>query len=142
MTRGGTATAGQGHTPKRLRFVLEPSHAQAMMITPGMQQDKGDPKDKGGSQGEDNRGTSGNEKGNDPYGTEINGNGPFVKICKGMCADINQEMAARVAREAFESMSEEEIGPELRIHILSEQLAPFPLLAITASNHVVVVHGI
>jgi len=142
MTTGGTATAGQGRTPKRLRFVLEPSHAQAMMITPGTQQDKEDPTDKGGSQGEDTRGTSETDKGNDPYGTEINGNGPFVKICKGMCADINQEMAARVTREAFESMSEEEIGLELRIHVVSEQLAPFPLLAITASNHVVVLHGI
>jgi len=89
-----TATMGQGHAPKCLHFDLEPSHAQAMMITPGTQLDKEDPNDKEKSQGEDNHGTSGNKKGNNPYGTGINRNGPFVKICKGMSADINQEMAA------------------------------------------------
>ncbi len=65
-----------------------------------------------------------------------------MKICKGMSADINQEMAARVAREAFEAFSEEGITSSLRIQVVSEQLAPFLLLAITANNHVVVLHGI
>jgi len=121
-TTGGTATAGQGRTLKRLRFDPEPSRAQAMTITPGMQAGNEDPNDKEGNQGEesDNRGTSENEKDNDPNGTEMNGNGPFKKICKGMSADINQEMAAQVAREAFEMISEEAITPDLRIQVLSD----------------------
>ncbi len=50
-TMDSTAAAGQGRTPKRLRFDLEPSHAQAMTVTPGTQAGNEDPNDKEGIKG-------------------------------------------------------------------------------------------
>jgi len=51
-------------------------------------------------------------------------------------------MAVQVARAAFKTISEDALMPDLCIQVLSEQLAPFLLLTITANNHVVVVHRI
>jgi len=96
-----------------------------MEVTMGMQPDNEDPNEKEDNQEAEpvNRGASGSKIDDDPYGTRLNGNGQFVKICKGMCTDINQAMAARVAREAVETISEVAIEPDLCIQVLSELLA-------------------
>jgi len=70
--------------------------------------------------------------------------GPLLKICAGFSANINQESAAMEAMETFESiMSTMESNTiEMCIQKNSEQMAPFPLLTVTANNRVAVVHGI
>jgi len=145
-TADSTATAGQGRTPRWVHFGFDYSLAQAMTVTLGMQLDSEDPNNKEDDNQEAasvNHGTSRSTLDNDPYGTGLNGNGPFLKICKGLSANINQAMAVQVAREAFKTILEDTITPDLCIQVLtSEQLAPFPLLAIMADNHIVVVHGI
>jgi len=59
--------------------------------------------------------------------------------------DAENEKAARVAMEIFTTVcnKDKDLFPaDMCIKVCSEQLAPFPLLAVTANNHIMVVHRI
>jgi len=55
---------------------------------------------------------------------------------------VGEEKAARVAMKIYTEVFKEDLKPDMRIQVCSEQLAPFPLLVVTADNRIVVLHGI
>jgi len=70
--------------------------------------------------------------------------GPFQKVCMGISSEVGEEKAARVLMEIFKRVFEKDkdLQPDMCIQICSKQLAPFPLLMVTADNCIVVIHGI
>jgi len=136
------------NTPRVRWFHYDSSLAQAMAVTPGTQDtDTGlapeaSNKNEASTMGKDIGGTGIINK---DYNVNMvtEGKGPFQKLCLGISSKV-EKIAVRVAMEIFTAVFEkdEDLLPDMHIQVCSEQLAPFPLLAVTADNHIMVIHGI
>ena len=132
--------------PRLCWFDCDSSLSQAMAVTPGTQDsDTGLTPEADRNKGS----TVGKEFGrtgtmNDSYNVEEEQEveGPFKKVCSGISSEVGEEKAARVAMKIYTKVFKEDLEPDMRIQVCSEQLAPFPLLVVTADNRIVVLHGI
>jgi len=151
-----TASTAKGKGPRMPRprwYDYSPPLAQGMAVTPGTQDSdmglapEANDKNKGSTVGRDSGGTgTPNEEDEDDivYSSdeEEENEGPFQKVCSGISSEVEEDKAARAAMKIYTEVFEGDLEPDMRIQVCSEQLAPFPLLAVTAENRIVVLHGI
>ncbi len=154
-TTASTAKGKGSRMPRPRWYNYGTPLAQAMAVTPGTQDSdmglapEANDKNKGSTVGKDSGGTGTlNEEDEDDivYSSDEDeeDKGPFQKVCLGISSEVGEEKAARVAMEIFKEVfkKDKDLQPDMRIQMCSKQLAPFPLLMVTADNRILVLHGI